>query len=149
MGVTARIEGLDELVRNLGELPKATRRNVLRRVLLRRAEPIANQAAQIAPESSGKLAFSIAASTQLTRRQRRGAKVNEVEVYIGPAGGTGALNYASFVEFGTIDTPAQPYMRSAWESGKERVLIQIGQDLGQEIEAAAGRLSRKAARAGG
>lgn len=143
------MEGLEETVHNLGELPKATRRNVLRRVLMRRAEPVATMAAQLAPEQTGRLAFSIAVSTQLTRRQRRGAKLNEVEVYIGPAAGAGSLYYASFREFGTAELPAHPYMRPAWDSQREEVLVQIGRDLGQEVENAAARIARKAARAGG
>lgn len=149
MIVTAKMEGLEETVSNLGELPKATGRNVLRRVLLRRGEPVAQMASQLAPEMSGRLAFSIAVSTQLTRRQRRGAKVNEVEVYIGPAAGAGSLYYASFREFGTAELPAHPYLRPAWDALKDMTLTMIGRDLGEEVEAAAGRLARKAARAGG
>lgn len=149
MGVTFRMEGLQEIVHNLGELPKATRRNVLRRVLLRRAQPVANLASQLAPHRTGMLAFSIAVGTQLTRRQRRGARINEVEVYIGPSAGLGTLYYASFEEFGSLDNAAHPFMRPAWDAEKAQVLTLIGRDLGEEVERAAARLARKAARAGG
>lgn len=143
-----RLEGLEETVRNLGELPKATRRNVLRRVLKKAGQPIAAMAAASAPRGeTGRLIGSIEVATQLTARQRRGAKVNEVEVYIGPVRRGRVLNYASFVEFGTIDTAAHPFMRPAWDSGREVALGIIKVELGREIEGAASRLARKAARA--
>lgn len=144
--ISARLEGLEQTVTNLGDLSRATGRNVLRRVLLPAGEPVAHDAAQMAPYRTGRLAFSVVVSTQLTRRQRRGAKQNEVEVYIGPAGGNGALNYASFGEFGTIDTPAQPFMRPAWESNRGIVLGLIHSGLKAEVERAADRAARKVAR---
>lgn len=148
-GVTFKLEGLEQTVANLTDLPKATGRNVLRRTLTQALEPVAAQAAQSAPHRSGRLAFSIAVSSQLTRRQRRGAKVNEVEMHVGPAGGTGALNYASFAEFGTSDTPVHPFMRPAWDAKKAATLEFIKRRLGEEIERAAARLARKTARFAG
>lgn len=142
--ITFKVE--DNLNEALGEMTKATRRNVVRRALLQAAEPVADTAARLAPEQSGHLAFSVSVSTQLTRRQKREGKQSEVEVYIGPAGGTGALNYASFVEFGTIATPAHPFMRPAWDGGKGAVLNTIKTNLGAEIERAAARAARKAMR---
>lgn len=144
--ITFKLEGLEQTVSNLSDMTKATQRNVVKRVLLAAGEPVARDAAQIAPHRSGRLAFSITNSTQLTRRQSRGAKINEVETYIGPAGGNGALNYASFVEFGTIDTPAEPFMRPAWESNRGIVLGLIHSGLQIEVERAAARAARKVAR---
>lgn len=147
MTVTLKLEGLEQTNANLLELSRATSRNVLKRVLLAAGEPVANDAAQLAPYRSGRLSFSLSVSTQLTRRQRQQrAKENEVEVYIGPAGGNGALNYASFEEFGTIDTPAHPFMRPAWESNRGIVLGLIHSGLQVEVEKAAERVARKAAR---
>lgn len=145
--ITSKLEGLDQTVANLEELSKATRRNTLRRVLLPAGEPVANDAAQMAPHRSGRLAFSISVSTQLTRRQKQERpKENEAEIYIGPAGGNGALNYASFEEFGTIDTPANPFMRPAWESNRGIVLGLIHSGLTREVDRAAERAARKVAR---
>lgn len=142
---TFRLEGLAETVANLSDLPKATARNVLRRVLLKNGEPIANLAARIAPHRSGRLSYSISVSTQLTRRHR-GEKVNEVEVYIGPAAGLGTLNYASFDEFGTVDTPAFAFMRGAWYAKENSTLLGIQEDLKIEVMRAADRAARKVAR---
>lgn len=149
-GLTFRLEGLEETVRNLGDMSKATQRNVVRRVLLKAGEPVADRAASMAPVERGVLAFSIVVSTQLTRRHKaeQRDRASEVEVYIGPAGGQGALYYASHKEFGTILSPAAPYMRPAWESTKAEALNRIAAGLKVEIERAASRMARKAARAG-
>lgn len=147
MSEVFKLEGLEQTVSNLTELPKATSRNVLRRTLTKNAQPVANLASHLAPHRTGRLSFSISVSTQLTRRHK-GEKVNEVEVYIGPAGGLGALNYASFDEFGTVDTPARPFMRGAWYAKQNAVLLGITEDLKIEVERAVARLARKLGRAG-
>ena len=65
-----RIEGLSELKAALRALPDATAKNVVRRVLSKRGEPIAERARQLVPVDKGELKASIAVSTKLTRRQR-------------------------------------------------------------------------------
>lgn len=144
--VQFKMEGLEDTVASLGQLSKGIQRGVLQRVLNEAAEPTADLASRLAPERSGILAFSIAVSPTLTRRQKREGKGSWVETYVGPAGGAGALNYASFVEFGTIDTPAQPFMRPAWGATHGRALVIIQQRLGAEVTKAAGRSARRAAR---
>lgn len=146
-GLSVKLRGLDELIASLEDLKKATQRNVMRRVLTAAAQPVADAAARLAPHETGRLAFSIVVSGQLTRRQRRSRpKPSETEVFIGPAGGLGALIYASFVEFGTVDTPAEPYLRPGWASGQMHALDAITDGLRVEIGKAAARAARKAAR---
>ncbi len=147
MATAFKVEGFAELAANLDELPKATQRGVLVRTLTKEGQPVADTASRMAPERSGRLSFSIVVSQQLTARQRREPKVSWVEVHIGPAGGLGSLAYASFIEFGTVLMPAQPYMRPAWEAHKASVLTGIKFTLGAEIERSAARLARKRARA--
>lgn len=67
---------------------------------------------------------------------------------MGPAGGLGALNYAAFDEFGTVDTPAFGFMRAAWDSGGNEALEYIKLNLSIEIEKSALRYARKLAKAG-
>lgn len=143
-----KLEGLEDTVRSLGELSRATQRNAVRRTLLRAGEPPADVAASLAPEQTGVLSFSIVVSPQLTSRHRGEMRnrASEVEVYIGPAGGQGALYYASHQEFGTVVSPAHPYMRPAWESTKGRVLGLIVSGLREQVERSAARAARKAAR---
>jgi HK97 gp10 family phage protein len=143
MANDVQIEGLEETLANLRELPQRIGRATLKKALTKAAQPVAVAARSYAPRESGDLARSIAVTSQLTRRHRRGAKQNEVEVYIGPTSGDGVLNYASFVEFGTIDTPAQPYLRPAWDRVEPLVVKIFAETLGPEIEAAAVRSSKR------
>lgn len=71
-------------------------------------------------------------------------------IAMGPGGPlAGQLYYATHVEFGTIDTPAQPYMRPAWDAGKDQALRTVVETLTVEIRRAADRAARKLARARG
>jgi HK97 gp10 family phage protein len=144
----SKLEGLEDTVANLNALSRATEKNAIRRTLLRAGVPTADLAARLAPEERGILAFSIAVTSQLTSRHRSEMRnrASEVEVYIGPAGGQGALFYASHQEFGTVLYPGKPYLRPAWESTKAEVLALIVSGLKAEVEKAAARAARRAAR---
>ena len=52
-------------------------------------------------------------------------------------------------EFGNVNHPAQPFMRPAWESNKERALTMVAAALGAEISKTAARIAVKAAKAAG
>lgn len=142
---TVHIEGLRELQTALHELPKATAKNVMRRVLLERAKPIADSASSRARVRSGALKTSFKAGTKLSRRQKseNGSLGDTVEVYIGPS----PLVQAITEEFGTDKVTANPMLRPAWHSGKDKVLEGIKEDMWKEIKKAADRLARKAAKA--
>lgn len=147
MTTRVKIEGLAELQTVLRELPDATAKNVVRRILRKRGEPIAEAARQRAPYDQGDLKDSIAVGTRLTKRQRRlHRKIDpsDIEVYIGP----GSLPQAHLQEFGTQEIPAQPFMRPAWDRNRESVLHNLRVDLWNEIQKAAGRLARKRAKRG-
>jgi hypothetical protein len=70
MSVKVTIEGLAEVKTALRALPDATAKNVVRRVLRSRGEPIATRARRLVPVEEGELRDSIAVSTRLSRRQR-------------------------------------------------------------------------------
>jgi len=149
MKVTYTLAGLKELDAALGELPKATGKNILRRVLRKAGQPIADEARQLAPRDTGELLRSIGVGTQLTRRQRaqhrrmfRDDRAS-VEMFVGPGG----LAQAVTQEFGTYKEPAQPFMRPAWDANKMKALGTIKLELEAEIDKAAKRMARKAARA--
>lgn len=149
--VTVRLEGFRELERALNELPKSTGRAVLRRVAKGALQPMADRAKGLAPVDDGQLSESIMVSE---RRTRRVARINRfdkntgLEMAMGPVSGGGVLNYATFAEFGTNDTRARPFMRPAWDSGKDDALDYIKASLGNKIERAAKRLAKKNARLG-
>lgn len=149
-GVTVSLEGLRELDAALGELGKATGRNVMRRVAMARLQPMAEEARRLAPVEDTDLRDSIAVSTKLAGYARRlnSRSRSEAEAYMGPAGADGkkAPPQGSLQEFGTKNHPPQPFMRPAWDSGKTELLTGIREDLWAEIEKAAARQARKAAR---
>lgn len=144
------IEGLRELDRALGELPKATAKNVLRRVGRKALEPVARDAEARAPVLSGQLKIEIGVGTRLTRRQAalhrratRGAGKAFVEVF---AGVGRSVPQGHLREFGGDGAPPHPYMRPSWDANKMRVLESIKDDLAEEIRKAAERLARRRAR---
>lgn len=148
MAVRVKVEGLRDLDEALGELPKSTAKAVLRRILKKAGQPIANDAQIKAPVLSGALKMSIGVGTKLTRRQasqhRKLFKNDKAsaEMFVGPGGLTQAITQ----EFGTFKEPPQPFMRPAWDGNKNTALDIIKSELGTEIEAAAKRVARKAAR---
>lgn len=134
-----KLSGFRELDAALGQLPKATGRNVLRRTGIAALSPIAEDAADRAPEFRSDLKDSVTAST---RRPRRHRKRDEVEVFAGPTN----LPQAHLQEFGTRHHGPQPFMRPAWDAGKMQVLDDVKTALANEIDKAAQRAARKAAR---
>lgn len=146
MRSTTRISGLRELESALANLPKATGKSVLRRVLRKAATPIEDSAEGNAPTLTGGLQSRIVTGTRLTRRQaqmvRKEGK-SDVEIHVGTADPAGLQT-----EFGNVHQSAEPWLRPAWDENKDGALETIASDLGEEIDKAAKRLARKAARAG-
>lgn len=154
MEINVGLRGFPELEDALAALPNAVGRRVLRAVGKEALEPIARDAASLAPERSGRLAFSVVVSEQRTRRAKRPRSLNGatatggqyVEVAMGVGSGLGALFYGWFVEFGTVDTPAQPFIRPAWDRGAQRAQDSVADNLWIEIRRAADREGRRQAR---
>lgn len=145
MRVTVKVEGLRQLDAALGELPKATGRNVLRRALIKAGTPILDDARARAPVDTGWLAGSHTIGSKLSRRQRAAARKDTksfAEVHLGPAPSSRAI----VQEFGSETQGPQPYMRPAWDAGKRGALDIFKAELGAEIDKAAKRLAAKAAR---
>jgi HK97 gp10 family phage protein len=156
------LSGFAELDQALAELPKATAKNVLRRIARGALEPMADMAAARAPHRTGRLAYSIAISEKRTPRAQwqntttgrtvwsaggfRASASSGITMAMGPAGGLGTLFYASFDEFGTLDTPAFGFMRSAWDTGADAALEYIRLNLSIEIEKSALRYARRQAK---
>ncbi|MDP2129996.1 MAG: HK97-gp10 family putative phage morphogenesis protein [Erythrobacter sp.] len=149
---STRIEGLRELEAALADLPKTTGKNVLGRVLKKAAAATVADAQSNAPRDTGGLSASIIVGAKLNGRQtslnRQQLKNRSgVEMFIGPSYEKGkGGRHGHLLEFGTVNMPAQPFMRPAWDANKDAALRTIADDLGSEIEKAAARLARKAAR---
>lgn len=138
-----KVEGLREVEQALGQLGKSTGRNVMRRVAMKRLQPIAEAMREKAPDDpvtgGNDLKTSI---TVTTKRPKRHKKVSEVEAYAGP----GQLPQAHLQEFGAPQHGPQPFARPAWDNGKDEILPGLADDFWVEIEKAAQRQARKTAR---
>jgi HK97 gp10 family phage protein len=166
--LTIQIKGLKELERGLQDLKKATRRNAIRRALMKSIEPMAEDARQRAPVDKGKLQKSIIVGTKVKVSQSTGGlekimtdqgirttggnfemtpdgwrrrSAGAIIVYMGPTS-----SIAHFQELGTAHHAAQPFMRPAFEANKEAVLNDFQKWLEVEVEKARKRAARKAAR---
>jgi HK97 gp10 family phage protein len=161
MKVTTKIEGLRELNDAIEELSKATGRNVVRRTLTKALYPMEQRAETNAPVGETRhLRESIEISAKISKRQgslhraEYGSKAirtsegfrmepqTTVWMFMGPSGSAKSI----VQEFGSIHVSPQPYMRPAWEGGKEQALKNIRDDLWDEVKRAAERVARKTAR---
>ena len=102
-------------------------------------EPLADAMRNRAPVDAGDLKDSIAVSTRNPRKNR---KQSTVEVHAGP----GRHPQAHLREFGGDGNPPEPYVRPAWDGGKDELLNGLKDDLWSEISKAAARQAKKAAR---
>lgn len=140
---TFKIEGLAELDEALTELPKATARNVLQRVLKEQGAPIRDDGERLAPKLGGGLKQSYTVGTKLSRRQKsQNRKESMVEVYIGPGPHAKGVQ----TEFGNAHQAAQPHLRPAFDGNVMKVLDGIKKSLADQIEKARARLAKKAER---
>jgi HK97 gp10 family phage protein len=152
--VTVQIEGLKELEKALGELPKALRKPVVARMLRKAAQPLAEAMRSMAPDDpvtqGDDLRTGITVSPNLSPRQKGLHKKMfaddkaAVEMFVGP---NAAHYYGFFQEFGTVHHGPQPFVRPAWDAGKEPLLARIKDDLWLEINKAAARLAKRRAKA--
>ncbi|MDW9877328.1 HK97 gp10 family phage protein [Sinorhizobium meliloti] len=143
-GITVKVAGLKDLENALKDLPQANAKAVLRRTLKEAGEPIAKTARSLAPKLDMHLSESIDVSTKLSRRQRGlHKKESPVEMFIGP----GPDPAAHLQEFGSgPGHHAQPFLRPAWDQNKDKALDTIANLTWVEIEKAAKRLAKKAAK---
>jgi HK97 gp10 family phage protein len=139
-----KLTGFKELHAALGELPKATENGVLRRVATKALEPMAEDARRRAPVDDGTLRDSIHVGTKLSKGARAAARKDPVEgvrVFMGSSGRNAIPR-----EFGSSRSPAHPYMRPAWDAGKDRLLDDVMTGLATEIDKTATRLAKRRAK---
>lgn len=145
MVVIAKFEGAKEFERALADLTKATARNTLKRALTKVAKPVQEAMEARAPRDTGWTAGSIAVSGTLNPANRSDQKKEGksfAEVYVGSTRGSAGI----LQEWGTVNQPAQPYMRPAWDAAKTGVLVGFGGALKIELGKAAVRAAKKAAK---
>ena len=162
--ISLDVKGWRELERALLDLKNdRTIVAVMKRAMLKAAEPMAATARRLAPKKRRNLEEAIDVGVRLNKRQaaqRRSRGIikagSTVEVYVG-AGKGGA--HAVLEEFGTGPrqtkkgahrgaAPPHPFMRPAWEQHKHQAVRDFGVELGLEIERAGKRAARKNQRKG-
>jgi len=151
------VRGFKELDAALAELPKATGKNVLKRVAIKAMKRIEDGMAVRAPRGDGgadgqHLADSMRTQAVKATRQRGNVRFDPksgVEVITGPApeGRMDRAN-AGFQEFGTVKMGPNAYARPAADAENENVVDDVRHMLATEIDKAAARIARKAARVG-
>ncbi len=146
-GSRIRVEGLSDINRVLGQLPRATGKAALTRFGKKRLEPMRDTAKAKAPRAEGDLANSIIVGTRQGtpgQRRRKFADKSVVEVAMGPT----ADGYPQAVpqEFGSPNNAPVGYMRGAWDQHSGELLTNIAADLGAAVNASAKRHARKQAR---
>lgn len=152
MKVSFKVEaqGFRDLDNVLGELPKATAKNTMRRAMLEALAPMAREYAErlVAAGAvlTGALRDSAKATNKLSRRQaalnRKAEGKSYVEVFMGP----GPLPQATQDEFGNAHQAPRPTLRQTWDEGWRDLLDRVRVALEAQIEKSVARLARKAAR---
>lgn len=126
---STKVHGLAELRRALAELPTAYSRDILKAVMFRRMERMMRVARGMAPVKSGALRNSIFMTDKTPRDERKRSR-SSVAVYMGTDNAI-----APFQEFGTVNHPPSPFMRPAWDGGKNDLVEGLADDIWAEIAA--------------
>jgi HK97 gp10 family phage protein len=131
----ARDQGIRRFQARMNAIPKAVRLAV-QPALMKGAEEIAAAARVLAPEDTGDLKRSIAATgpNQATPpySQPGGSRVMGENQAAVTAGGPD-VRYAHLVEYGTAEAPAQPYFWPAFRSTRKRATSRIKRSIGKAV----------------
>lgn len=125
MTVSMRVEGGEQLARNLRGLSERVSNRVLKTALMEAAEPVRDTASSHAARAPGAPDLADHIGIMVARREEHG----DVAVVVGPTkedrSDQPSRDFATqglFVELGTSDTPAQPFLRTALESNRNGVI---------------------------
>ncbi|WP_110877327.1 HK97-gp10 family putative phage morphogenesis protein [Franconibacter helveticus] len=121
--------GLDEISRDLETLSRAENNKVLRDATRAGAEVLREEVIQRAPERTGKMKKNVVILTQKARRRGEissGVHIRGVNPRTGNSDNTMKANnprnafYWRFVELGTVNMPAHPFVRPAFDTRQEQ-----------------------------
>ena len=121
--------GLDEIARDLETLSRAENNKVLRDATRAGAEVLREEVIQRAPERTGKMKKNVVILTQKARRRGEissGVHIRGVNPRTGTSDNTMKANnprnafYWRFVELGTVNMPAHPFVRPAFDTRQEQ-----------------------------
>lgn len=133
MKFSMKVEGGQDLLRRLQQLPAAVSRPVRVHALMQGGEPIREEASALAPydQESGEphLQDNIVVAPLSERTLESRGRGTETVVEIGPELRPDDLFYGFFQEFGTKHHPAQPFMRPAFDARAQDALEIIEDEL--------------------
>ena len=159
------LRGLEQLLKNMEELPTvAMKKTVVRNALKKALGPVLVAAKQSVPRGkTGNLARGMKISTRLKPSQRRGRPRDRTTVtaYVGST-----MPHAHLIEFGTKERtlkrssvapiggglltvhrtgrmPANPFLRTAWDGNRSRLLPIFATEMRVQLNKAAARLAKR------
>ena len=153
MKTSLEMKGFGGLKDGLRELEDFTGRtntgkNAVKRGMLKAMKRIEDHAKVLAPKDSEKLASTISTKPVKAKRisRTRFAKQDGIAVQTGPSGKRIEGGNAAWQEFGTVNMPANPYMRPAADAEGQAVVDDLATILQEEVGKSVERARRKAAR---
>lgn len=127
--------GLADLERRIKAMPALARQEI-GRALDASAREVEDNARALAPSDDGDLRASIRSGTgghELSRVVEAGGPTTTRPVREGVSA---SYDYALGTEWGTADTPAQPYFYPAWRLGRKRAIGRINRAVRKAAKAA-------------
>lgn len=119
-----RLEGTDQIARNLKAMGAALRRETLVPIITEELEPMADQMRALAARGTGEMADSVTVGTELSPAQAASNEpIAEIEVYAGP----GPLPQAIQEEFGNYRQGPRPFIRPAFDAHANRAMRNVGE----------------------
>lgn len=126
-----RLVGAASLDKLLEGLPKKVANKILRDALRKAGKIVQAEAKARAPVDEGELKRSI--TVRKGKRKRKGSQ----SVVIFPDQNKFKDDFhGPYVEYGTSDTPAQPFMRPAFEATKDQALAIVRSDVIAGVQSA-------------
>lgn len=126
--VSATFEGFENLSKTFDELSAKLQRAALRKTVSRAARPVRKEMKRLVPKDTRQTQRGIGISISVK-------SAGNVEASIGvrrKAKGSPAST-VHLIEKGTINQPAQPFMRPALDNKKDEVVKVFASDFGKEI----------------
>lgn len=131
-------EGLASFQRRMAAIPRAAREAVKPSVV-DAANELAALQRQLAPKDTGALAASIVVTgpgEATPAYSQPGGSMTVPENAAAVTVGNTAVRYAHLAEFGTADTPAQPYFWPAYRLLRKRLGTKIKRSIGKAVREA-------------
>lgn len=124
MKMKLRIEGTDQIARNLKAMGAALGRETLVPIISEELEPMAEQMRALAARGTGQMADSVTVGTELSPAQAAlNEPIAEIEVYAGP----GPLPQAIQEEFGNYHRGPRPFIRPSFDAHVNRAMRNVGE----------------------